>query len=66
MDETIKKLLADAREADESRALLARAILELAEKSAHVWDFDGEQEVSAGVDLSEEAAIRAIANQGRG
>ena len=31
--------------------ILAKAILELAEKAAHEWDYDGEQMLSTGVAL---------------
>ena len=51
---------------DEKLAALAEAILSLAERAAYTWDYDGEQNVSEGVDLpvAIETKLRAIIDEG--
>lgn len=46
----------------EAIKILARAILELSEKSAREWDYDGEQSIATGVDLDLETALKEIIN----
>lgn len=50
---------------DEKIAILARAILALAERSAHTWDYDGETMVGEGVQLpfDIEETLRALSDQ---
>lgn len=50
---------------DEKLAVIARAILDLAARSAREWDYDGEQIVATGVQIDAllETALRQIAKE---
>lgn len=48
---------------DEINKILANAILQLAEKSASTWDFDGEQMIGEGVDLDEFFSLQKVAGK---
>lgn len=48
----------------DNEKILAKAILELAEKCARVWIYDGEQITTEGVFLDDEKAIKEIAEDG--
>ena len=48
---------------DKNEKILAKAILELAEKTTYSWDYNGEQCLSTGIILDCESELKEIAQR---